>query len=253
MQPAPPPPPPAMMYMHPQHGQQQMQMPPISEMLIREAEAWRALLGLHGMTMESTRQAQESVEESTVQLERAQDESDQREAMYNQSVSHLLTQYDALTTELIKIRGLRKARRGVEVVAQREVLRAHSDETLALGSMIATHSGQSVAGLTSDLRKCSQQLRTQLEQSRALLQALQEVRDSKVPANTAIVIGIRSSDGETLHTVSEVLHQLHTTTPDSSITEEGILTAFRQLSSPSARSAAPAPPTRTVPRRTNAA
>ncbi len=246
MQPAPPPPPPAMMYLH----QQQGQMPQISEMLIREAEAWRALLSLHGASLQST--PQDPVGESTVQLECAQEESDQRDAMYNQSLSHLLSQYDALTTELIKIRGLHKARRGVELASQREVLRAHSDETLALGSMIATHAGQSVVGLTADLRKCSQSLRAELEKSRALLQALRSVRESRVPANTTLVIGLKRSDEVEVHSVSAVLHELHAS--GSGVTEEGILSALQRLTSPSAPSAEP--PTgassRRVPRRSTA-
>ena len=260
MPPPPPHPAPAMMYMHhqvPHAGPaqpMQPQMPAISEMLLREAEAWRALMSLHTVSLNATRQLVDSSGSSELELNQPQEESDQREALYYQSISHLLAQYDTLTTELIKIRGLRKAKRSVDVVAQREVLRAHSDETLALGSMIATHTSQSVTGLTSDLRKASQQLRAQLEQTRALLQALHDVRETSVPPNATIVIGLREDANTTrVFPVSEVLQQLHSTTPDSSVTEEGILGALRRLSSSSPTQSTPVSTGRTVPRRRDAA
>ena len=87
--------------------------------------------------------------------------------MYHQAITHLLAQYDAVTSELVKIRGLRKAKRSVQVAAQREVLRAHTDETLALGSMIATQTAQSVTALTAELRLANQQLLARSSSKRA--------------------------------------------------------------------------------------
>ena len=252
---------PAMVYMHqyeqqqaqphPQHSQAGPHMPPISEMLVREAEAWRALLSLHSMSLNGTRQVAETSSTEELSFNQAHEESDQRESMYYSAISHLLSQYDTLTSELIKIRSLRKAKRSVEVVAQREVLRAHSDETLALGSIMATHTSQSVTGLTSELRKLSQKLRSQLEQTRVLLQALQEVRDSNMPAGTSIVIGLQQESDSKTYAVSEVLQQIYAE-GDGKVTEESILNALRRLSNASPTQTTTAQSGRTVPRRNNA-
>ena len=245
-----------MMYMHQQghgmpqqHVQQMPQMPPISEMLLREAEAWRALC-LHGLSMAATRQVVDSSADSEWEVNKAQEESDQREAMYYASISHLLAQYDALTAELVKIRGLRKGKRSVEVVAQREILRAHSDETLALGSMMATHNAQSVTGLTADLRKASQQLRTQVEQTRALLQALIDTRSAALPVNATIVIGLRREGTDNVYPVSEVLQSVYST--KERVTEESIMSALSRLGNASPTEVAPTSTGRTVPRRSAA-
>ena len=280
--PPPPPPPPAMMYLH--HSQQpamqpvQMQMqqmqqaqmqqmqqmhqahqvahvpqmPPISEMLMREADAWRALLGLHALGVDATRQVKEASStegEAMLDLNQKEEDSDQRECMYHQSITHLLSQYDALTTELVKIRSLRKAKRTAQSAAEREVLRVHTDETLALGSMIATRAGQSVTALTAELRLVNQQLRTQLEQTRALLQALHDVERSEVPSNAVIVIGLRREGGDTVYPVSDVLQHVYASAAEKTVTEEGILRALQRLEKPSPAKEVSVSSGRTVPRR----
>ena len=95
----------------------------------------------------------------------------------------------------------------------------------------------------------NQQLRTQLEQTRALLQALHDVERSEVPSNAVVVIGLRREGSDSVYPVSDVLQHVYASAPEKTVTEEGILRALQQLAKPSPTKAVPAASGRTVPRR----
>lgn len=237
LQPAYVPPPPPPPHMTAQQQQQQLftsGMPQISTLLMREAEAWRALLHLHGVTLEGVRQVVASTltdPEATIRMDERQDATDQREAQYFASVTHLVSQCDALVGELMKVRGLRKAKRQFELEAQRELMRAHSDEVLAMGSGLASSGAMSMSALTAEVRLAGQALRAQITQARALLQAMQQARSSSLPQGTCVVVGLRHANAQSaprLHSVDNVLRVVFQN--DQSVTEEGVEAALLRLS-----------------------
>tara|TARA_Y100000817_G_C16769460_1_gene505416 strand:- start:103 stop:870 length:768 start_codon:yes stop_codon:yes gene_type:complete len=228
---------------------QMPQMPQISEMLVREAEAWRALLALHGIALAGGNHAVASMGELRID-EDAEDASEQREAQYVAQLTSLMAQCDAMSHEIIKIRTLRRSRRRLQEQARREVVRAHSDETLALGSTLAGQLQQQVTALTTDIRLKCQTIRNELTQARALLQAIADAESSTLPVGATVVLGLRRGEEFQVHPVDEVLRAVYQ--HSESISEEGLVSALQRLAAPSeARAPAPAAaPARSVPRRT---
>jgi NAD(P)H-dependent FMN reductase len=193
------------------HGMQMLQQPQqlpqqhmdhatphISQMLIREAEAWKALLQLHGSVLNLTKNlagiTANEVENPHLRFDEPREASDQRETAYIAAISQVCAQCDLLVAEAIKIRGLRKAKHQAETQALKEILRTHADETLGMGEIIARNSAIQVASVTSELRQAAQAMRTQVQQARALLAATSEWR-AAVPANAPpgleLVMGYR--------------------------------------------------------------
>lgn len=195
--PLPPPPPP--------------DLPPISHLLLREAEAWRALLQLNASVLNVGRSVISSVADidSTYTGEH-QDASDQREAAYVASLSQLLSCCDSLVYEAVKLRGLRKAKQQSEVVALREVIRKHSDEVLATGEALARNSALQIASLAADLRNSSQKTKAQIQQARGLLSALAEAKSLEpIPPDATIVMGYQSGEDTVVRPVGEVLRHVY--------------------------------------------
>ena len=234
--PLPPEPPPVQQGVHPHHAVMMTPMmnhaavsvPPIVEMLMREADAWRAVTALHAMNLSGVRQMVGSATrdaEATLHSDDATDATEQREAQYYQNITGLAAQCDALYNELVKLRSLRKARRQVEVAAHRELMRGHSDEVVALGAKLASEGALSVTAATADLRLASQKIRNQLAQCIALLQAIEESQTSTVPSNAAIVVGLRRAGEEVeLHEVGALLKRVYA--HSASLTEEKLVEAL---------------------------
>lgn len=192
-------------------------MPVISQMLMREADAWRALMSLHGSVLNLARSlSQITAQEAAsplVEFDEKREASDQRQAAYLASVSQLTSQCDLLVAEAIKIRGLRKAKHQAETHALREVMRLHSDEALAMGDTIARNSALNFAAVTSELRQAAQATRAQIQQARALLAVATDLRaKGAAPDASEIVMGLRRNDGEVvqLFTVSTLLERVYT-------------------------------------------
>lgn len=183
-------------------------VPHISSMLMREADAWRALLSLHTAAVSIARNLPE---ESDLTFHEQREATAQREMAYLSSISQLSAACDAIVCEATKIRGLRKAKHQLEVECVGELVRAHSDEVLALGESTARNSALTFTAIASELRGVHQTLKTQLAQCRALLQTIRGLRTANLPPNASIVIGLRNGDGAcTLLTTEELLHKLHT-------------------------------------------
>lgn len=186
-------------------------LPPISHLLLREAEAWRALLQLNASVLNVGRSVISSVADidSTYTGEH-QDASDQREAAYVASLSQLLSCCDSLVYEAVKLRGLRKAKQQSEVVALREVIRKHSDEVLATGEALARNSALQIASLAADLRNSSQKTKAQIQQARGLLSALAEAKSLEpIPPDATIVMGYQSGGDTVVRPVGEVLRHVY--------------------------------------------
>ena len=189
----------------------QPDLPPISQLLLREAEAWRALLQLNASVLNVGRNVINSVADiDAAYTSEHQDASDQREAAYSASLSHLVSTCDSLVYEAVRLRGLRKAKQQSEVVALREVIRKHSDEVLATGEALARNSTLQVASLAADIRNTSQKTKAQIQQARALLSALVEAKSLEpIPADATIVMGYISGENTVVRPVGDVLGHVY--------------------------------------------
>lgn len=179
----------------------QLDVPPISQMLMREAEAWRALLGLHGSVLNLTRGvSQATMNEAAsphLRFDEQREASEQREATYIAGLSQLMAQCDALNAEVLKIRGLRKAKYQVEQEALKDILRTHADECLAMGDALSRNSALQISSVGSELRQAAQSMRAQIQQARGLLQAAAELRSlGPMPADAVLFMGWQTPDGE---------------------------------------------------------
>lgn len=215
----------------------QPELPPISQMLIREADAWRALLSLHGSLLHlSTDIARSSVSDAqTAFAEDLQEAFDQREASYIAGITHLSGQCDALVAEAIKIRGLRKAQAGLRAHGLRDVLHQHANEALAVGETQARNSAMTIATATSEVRQAVQTLRTQLQQSRALLQAAGELQAlGPLPASAVVVMGYQQGDCVEVEPVATVLQRVYSR---GALSDETLSAALWEGEAPSAEPA----------------
>jgi hypothetical protein len=189
--------------------------PPIAAMLVREANAWTALLQLHGAAMGAACSLSAAAqEEEELRFEEGREAAAQREANYVASLSQLAAAGDALVAEAIKIRSLRRAKHQVQQTAVQEVMRAHSNETLALGDSLARNSALGISSATVEMRASTQAMRAQIQQARALLEEVQKARALRVPAGSTVVMGLRigEDDSQTvLWPVEELLASAYQT------------------------------------------
>ena len=220
-------------------------VPPICSMLMREADAWRALMGLHGSVVNLSRKLASMSENDDFAFDEQREASDQREATYLASLSQLCAACDGLVAEAVKVRGLRKAKHQIEQESLREVLRPHSDETLATGDAIARSSSLGITAVTAELRAVAQSVRTQIQQARALIAASSEVcAFGNAHTSSTIVMGWLDQSGEPrqLRPVAKVLEQVYQRGP---LTDENLSAAIWQGD----RSQPEAPPNRVFTRR----
>ena len=170
-------------------------MPPIANLLLREADAWRAVLGLHSTTVSTAHQlAQEHTSETLAYEGERATNSESREAAYCSALTGLASQCDALVSEVLKLRTLRKARRCVEVKCVKEIVRSHSDELLAIGQTLASNGALNVATATAEIRAATQKQRNQLQQLRMLLEAVCGASTLPLPKDGKLVVGIAVGD-----------------------------------------------------------
>lgn len=152
-----------------------LSLPPITQMLFREGEAWRALLALHGGVLSRVHQISDP--NAVAAEEAAANASENRELQYCANLTHMASMCDALHTEAIKLRGLRKARASLDVQMLQAVVDTHVSETLALGASVASTVSMSLQSATVDVRNAIQETRLQLAQTRALLEQLKDAPD----------------------------------------------------------------------------
>ncbi len=188
-------------------------LPHISNLLLREAEAWRAVLNLHAATVGSAQQIGRSEDTSKEQVlqndERAMN-SDARESSYCCALTGLATQCDTLHSECLKLRALRKSRRAVEVQSLAEIVRSSSDEILAIGQSLASNASLNVSSATSELRLAIQHQRNQVSQLRALLDAVRSASSLPLPKGAKLMIGVQSEGkAPQLHGLDELLEEVY--------------------------------------------
>jgi len=151
-------------------------LPPVSALLMREAEAWRALLSLHTGVVGTARQlaAATNETETGTLLESTREAIEAREAGYYAGLTQLASQCDAMATEALRLRGLRKARASADVAALQVLMQTHSAEMLATGSTLASNAGLEVSAIATELRQAAQATRQQIAQVRAVMQLVQD-------------------------------------------------------------------------------
>lgn len=163
---------------------------------MREAEAWRALLGLHASTVASAQQIVRSPDDtSSIQYDEKKGSSESREAAYCAALTGLASQCDGLITEILNLRAFRKARRAVEVQCVADIVRSHSDEVLAVGKTLASNSSLNVSSVTTELRVAIQTQRNQVSQLRALLETIRSADTLPLPKGSKLVIGLMREPG----------------------------------------------------------
>ncbi len=167
-------------------------VPPISEMLLREANAWNALLQLNGSIGAAAHGV--GAHDDALEYDDARETAAQREASYVGALSNLAALSDSLTSETLKLRSLRKARHQVTTLALQEVMREHSNGALALGEGLARRGALDLSNAIALVRARQQDARSQLAQARTLLQAVTQ-GGASLPPGARIVIGVRGARG----------------------------------------------------------
>jgi hypothetical protein len=214
-------------------------LPPISNLLLQEAEAWRAVLSLHSSVASSAQQVSRAAESTADvgvlhELDDRQLQSESREAAYCSALTSLASQCDALSTEALKLRLFRKARRSVEVQCARELVRAHVDETLAIGKTLSTNGALCLASLTTELRIAIQTQQNQIEQLRSLLEAIASSQCLPLAKDARIVVGVESVEKTDLRGVDEVLQHVYSSSRElsSDSLSDTLRSLFLSISSP---------------------
>ena len=213
--------------------------PPITELLWREGSAWAALLKLHSGVIAAARHAAGGGA-GDEQLTLAREVVEAREGTYCAALTSLAAQAEALASESLKLRSLRRVRSSEEQLAIATLLEAHTVEALTMGASLASNMAVSTQAVSSELRRASQHARTELTQLHTLLQALRERADEP---SLRLAVLVDDDNGSHTFEIDEVLQtaQQH----DAELTEAGVRSALRTLS---LRRAAPAPAAASQPR-----
>lgn len=231
--PLPPGPPPTTQWTADRFGtiHNQQDVPAISALLVREADAWRALMSLHSVTVQAAQQVAQSSTTSDALLtqEELGSASEAREAAYCAALTHLAYASDLLLNEALKLRALRRARRTVEVQALREIVRVHADESLAIGQHLSTNCAISIAEATTAIRVCIQQQRTQVSQLRQLIEVIERSKHTlPMSDNSQIVVGLCQEDSATVTLpVASVLEEVYATSRE--LNETSLSNALSRL------------------------
>ena len=149
-------------------------LPPVSQLLMEEAEAWRALLRLHTGVVSTARKLSEVCIQDDPTLATSRESIETREAGYYASLTQLAAQCDQLSAEALRLRALRKTRAATDTHALAALMAAHATETLLVGTTLAANSSGSVQAATVELRRALHSTRQQISQVRALLGVLQD-------------------------------------------------------------------------------
>lgn len=151
----------------------EQQLPPVSQLLMREAHAWTALLSLHTGVLGTARQMASTMTESDPTLETACELIETRESSYYAALSQLASHCDSLGAEALRLRALRKTRGTTDTQALQALMQTHSCEALAIGTTLAGSTSIAVNTVTAEMRQASTSTREQIAQVRALMQVLQ--------------------------------------------------------------------------------
>ena len=195
-----------------------VELPPISNLLLREADAWRAVLSLHASVVTSAQQMARSPDNAgDANIDEKNINSNAREAAYCSALSSLASQCDALFNEVMRLRAFRKARRNVEIECATEIMRAHCDEVLAIGQTLSSNGALSVSSATSELRVAIQTQRNQVSQLRVFLETIRSSSSLPLPSGSKLVVGVKAADGEKdVRDLDDVLKEVYSSSRELS-------------------------------------
>jgi hypothetical protein len=164
----------------------------VAALLFREGEAWRALLALHTGVVQTARDLAERCN-ADASLDTTRETIEQREAILFASLTQLASHADALASEALRLRALRKQRCGADVAALEAVLKPQIIEGLTTGSTLASNTGSDVQAATTELRRASITTRAQISAVRGLLEAAGD----RVASVGSLGVVLKRPDGTT--------------------------------------------------------
>ena len=176
----------------------------VSDLLMREAQAWAAMQQLHGgiegMIDRSTPPAETDyvADAETHAL---------REAAYVGALGQIIGACDSMTQEAIRVRGLRRAQVQIQSTAALRLLRTHSVEALAAGEQQARQAAMGLNAETVRLRTQAQQLKSEIAQTRAVLEELKDADALRLPVGSSILIVVKRGDEQTSFPIETVLER----------------------------------------------
>ena len=225
-------------------------VPPIAALLVREAEAWRALLNLHAGVVGAARQMAEAAAESEQTIEN-REAIELRQTTYFAALSQLAANCDKLSVEALKLRALRRARSETDVKALELVLQAHSVETLAVGATLATNCSTNVAAATAEVRAASIATRQQIAKVRALLQTIEDAPTLRARLLLSVEPYETNGGSRQTFTLEEVFAAVYAASAE--LTDESLMRAVERLCVDATRDEEPpvAPPARVTVRRSS--
>ena len=210
------------------HHQFQATMPsPMVKMLLDEAHAWTALQHLHSSVSQTANSIAAELTAHDV-FDEQREATAQREASYAAALTHLGSQSDALFNEIVKLRTILKAKAQIDTTSVASVLRHHANESLALGEALARNGAMGLATATTQIRVCTQALKAQLAQTRALLQAMAEANDLGLPSGSRLVVGLEHEGAAFTAPVETVLASAYAQGADH-VTDEALGRVLRHL------------------------
>lgn len=133
---------------------QQPAPPHIAQLLYREGDAWTSVLNLHSNVIQNIQLASSSISNESVF-----DSDSERELHYVAALSQAAAQCDQLHAELIRLRTLRKARKTYDISSLQPLIRAHTSETLAIGTSIASQVSITVQSVAAELRSINMEIK----------------------------------------------------------------------------------------------
>ena len=199
-------------------------MPQICSLLMREAEAWRALFGLHQSVVAAAHQIASATSDAEVHFANAREVTETREANYCAALTQLASQCDHLAAEALRLRALRKTRATTDLQAIEMLIQAHTSETLAVGTALSSNCSVNVQAVTVDMRRSAQATKQQIQQVRALMQLLQD--DSSMKGS--IQIAYTPAGGETQMFSTEAVFQIIYKHSES-LSEDALASALKEL------------------------
>lgn len=214
-------------------------------MLLDEARAWSSLQQLHCAVVEAANGVADGAAVGTAEAaadgdaygygnvngnshDECADANWQRESAHVAALSALAMQTDQMHAEISKLRALIKAKCRLHAATPLpSALVSSSHERLALGESLARNGAMQLAAATSKLRVASQAVRTQLSQTRALLDLIAGAQSLGIPTGSQVLIAVEFQGELYTDSVQNVLASIFAS--GDSNTEEYLGQTLRSL------------------------
>ena len=162
--------------------------PPVAQLLYREGDAWTAVLSLHSSVVQSIQSLSASMAS-----ESSLDVDTERDLQYCTALSQTAAQCDALHSELVKLRTLRKARSSFDTSILQPIFSAHSREATATASSLASQAHISLQSVTSDLRTSIQEMKRTETELATLCELMKQCPIDSIPSDLCVTVAVGDS------------------------------------------------------------